>query len=236
MVADEFNSKRFKKIYNTNSDIVHYGIDYDHFTQGSAPKEKKSKHKFIVLQVGMLTPFKNQIESLNTVRKLKNSIPGLLLILAGSCEDKQYKAKIDKYILENSLEKHVMLTGHLDRKDLKYYYHTCDVLIHPIKSQGGWLAPFEVLSAGKPIIVSQEMTASIIIKRAQIGIVTDNYVNAVMDVYQNQDYFHRMALRGKQWVYDNLTWDNFGAGLVAIFRQTVKSQSSQFNHRTVSGE
>jgi glycosyltransferase involved in cell wall biosynthesis len=225
IVSDSFNAKRFKMIYSVSSNIVNYGIDYDYFARINYSKrvsEKKRGDNFIILQVGVFTIYKNQLASLKTIKNLKDKISDFNLILAGHWDDKSYKSKIDNYIHKNDLEKFVVLTGHLDRNELRSYYHACDVLIHPIRSQGGWLTPFEAISAGKPVIVSPKMTAAEIIKKEEIGIVTEDYVNAVMYVYKNHEYCHEMILRGKNWVNCNLTWDNFGAGLLKIFLQSLR--------------
>lgn len=223
VVADEFNAERFKRIYGMTPYIVNYGIDYEFFSQEDA---KKTKHemgldnKFVILHVGMLTPFKKQLASLKTVKEVKNKISNLILILAGYWE-KGYKLELENYIKENSLEDVVLFTGHVDRKDLRDFYYACDVLIQPIKSQGGWLSPFEALCARKPIVVSPEMTASNIIMREKIGIVTDRFAEAVMEIYKNPDKYHDIATRGEKWVRKNLSWDNFCEEMLNLFYRAI---------------
>lgn len=219
VVADEFNAERFKRIYGISPHIINYGINHEFFSQGDA-KEAKHKmgldDKFVILQVGMITPLKNQLASLKTVKELKSRIPDLILILAGYWEE-EYKIELEKYIDKNNLEDIAVFTGHIERKDLRELYYACDVLIHPIKSQGGWLAPFEVLCAQKPIVVSSEMTASSIIRREEIGVITKDFVGAILDTYKNPDKYHEIAARGGKWVRKNLSWDNFCVQMLNLF-------------------
>jgi len=226
VVADEFNAERFEKIYGLKPEIINYGIDYNFFSSGY-PEETRKKYNlsnnFVILQVGMLTPLKNQLESVKTIKKLKDKIPHLKLILAGLAED-EYKLSLEKYIKEEHLEDYIIFTGQLNRKELRDLYHTCDVLLHPIKPQGGWLSPFEVLCAKKLIVVSPEMSASSIIKKEKIGIVTDNYAEAITEVYRNADKYVRMKEKGSEWVKNNLNWDIFCQRNLDLFQKALKSK------------
>jgi glycosyltransferase involved in cell wall biosynthesis len=225
-VSDEFNAKRFKKIYGFKPEVINYGIDYEFFSKGDKNKILKKfglYENFIVLQVGWIQPFKNQMESIKTIEKLKDKIPNIKLILAGY-EEKGYKMILERYIKERGLEKNVIFTGHLDRELLRDVYHACDVLLHPVKSQGGWLAPFEALCAKRPIVVSTEMTASEIIKREKIGIVTNNFSETVLDIYKNPEKYNEMAERGNMWVRKNLSWEKFCEKMIRIFYKAMEER------------
>lgn len=127
------------------------------------------------------------------------------------------KKKVDKFIHDNNLEGHVVFLGHVTRDELRYLYHNADVMLHPISSQGGWLSPFEMICAGKPVIVSKDLTAASIIEREQIGIVTDNYVEALLDVYLNKEKYRRMSSRGSEYVRAHLSWDRFAEQMLTEF-------------------
>ena len=64
-VADEFNKERCIKRYKKSLRIVYYGVNYDFFSKGNSKKAIKKwnlKGKFIVVQSGMITESKNQLE------------------------------------------------------------------------------------------------------------------------------------------------------------------------------
>ncbi|MBI5206280.1 MAG: glycosyltransferase family 4 protein [Candidatus Firestonebacteria bacterium] len=230
IVSDDFNYARFKKIYNKIPHIVNYGIDYDYFSRGSTTESRGKiglDNKFIILHVGMLTPFKNQIASLNTINELKNIIPNIMLILAGHWEN-EYKKELENYINKNHLEAFVIFTGHIDKEKLRDYYWACNVLLHPIKSQGGWLSPFEALCAERPIIVSHELTIANIIEKNKFGIVTDNFNDAIIEIYKKPDEYNKMAKYGKEWVKNNLSWDNFCSKTLDVFNQSVKGKKETY--------
>lgn len=223
VVADEFNFKRFVKIYGIKPEIINYGIDYDFFSKGNAERAKKRfnlNRNFTLIQVGTLTPLKNQMESIRVVEKLKEKIPNIKLILVGWGEE-NYEMVLKKYVQRNNLEKNVVFTGHLSRNVIRDLYKVCDVALFPIKSQGGWLSPFEVLCTGKPVIVSPFITSSAIIKRNGVGVVTNNFAKAVMDVYENKKKYLDMGEKGSKWVKENLRWDKFSQKMLEVFERAI---------------
>jgi glycosyltransferase involved in cell wall biosynthesis len=224
VVSDNYNADRIKSIYKIFPHINNYGIDYDFFSKFSSKKyswKDKIKRKFIVLHVGMITPYKNQIESLKVLHHVIDIIPNIILIFAGGDFDKVYKSQLDEYIKKYKLEDYVLFTGHIDRLELRNLYHSSSLLIHPIKAQGGWLSPFEMLCAGNPIIVSKVMTASSIINNEDIGIVTEDYANAITEIYKNYKFYKKEALNGKIFVKNNLNWNRFGEKMLEIFKLAV---------------
>ncbi|MBF0553358.1 MAG: glycosyltransferase family 4 protein [Nitrospirae bacterium] len=219
VVADESNAERFKSLYGITPQIIPYGINYGFF---SNPPETipVNKGQFTVLQSGMFNPYKNQLEAVKTVNLLRDKIPCISLILAGF-QGGAYFEEVKKYINGHALNNIVQLPGHINREQLRELYYASDVLLHPVKSQGGWLSPFEALTAETPVVVSTEMTAAPVIKSEGIGTVTEDYAGALMDVYLNRQRHKQIARRGRQFVKDNLTWDNFCGKMVRAFETAL---------------
>jgi len=227
VVSDESNAGRFRKLFGFDPGIINYGIDYEFFSKRievSPELKKKYANRFIILHVGMIAPLKNQIESLKAIAGLKDSIPDVLLLIVGGSFEKNYKKICDAFIRNNCLGKYVEYTGHVNREKLRELQNMAACMLHPIKDQGGWLSPFEMLSAGKPIIVPPEMNASYIIKRENIGVVTGSFSEAVLDIYQNPEKYMEMADRGGAFVKDQLSWDSFCCGMLEQFENAVKKQ------------
>lgn len=175
---------------------------------------------------------KNQLESVKALKALKGGIPGVKIVLAGSGES-DYESMLRGYIRENGLEEDVLFAGHLDRKRLRVLMHASDVLLHPIKEQGGWLSPFEAICAGMPVIVSAEMTASDIIKKENIGVVTGNYADAVLEIYKNPDFFRKMSQKGRELIQKDLAGTPFvkrcSISLIKHKPETPQTVSPPFN-------
>lgn len=224
VVADEFNAQRFKTLFGYKPKIINYGVDYDFFSKEPEdnPLKELYKNKFVVLQSGMMQPLKNQMASLETINKIKDKIPNILLILTGSTVDIDYQNKLLEYIKQHNLGNYVHIKGHVSREEVRKFYYASDVLLHPIKPQGGWLTPFEFLSTGRPIIVSEEFPPKDILNDNQIGTVTSDYVKAILDVYNNPDTYKQMAQKGKKIVSENLLWNNYCKKMLEYFIEVCK--------------
>ena len=202
VVSDKFNTERFHTIYGLRPTIINYGIDYDFFSgrgEGEQQEDDSFANKFVILHVGMITPFKNQMESLKALNATKNKIPESVLVFAGGGYDENYKKLIDAYIQDNNILDRVIFKGHINRSQLRSLYHRSNVMIHPIKAQGGWLSPFEMMRAGKPVIVSKEFTASYLVEKNRLAIITDNYDEAILDIYLHHGRIAGMVERGREY-------------------------------------
>ncbi|NOY69447.1 MAG: glycosyltransferase, partial [Deltaproteobacteria bacterium] len=84
-------------------------------------------------------------------------------------------------------------------------------------------SPFEAMCALLPVIVSSEMTAAQIVISNTLGIVTDQYADALMDVFLHPEKYRQMALTSAVWVQQNLNWDNFCGQMVIVFERTIQA-------------
>lgn len=223
-VADDFNQKRTLERYRRDSRIVFYGVNYDFFSKGKPKKAENKfdlKDKFVIIQSGVLSEQKNQLESIKSIEKIKNKIPNALLILAGNPEE-GYKKKLEEYIQKNHLQKYVLFTGNLNREEVRDLYSSCDVGLFPVGKQGGWLAPFELLCSGKPLIVSEEIGIASIIKKFNLGISTSDYAKALIDVYENYEKYKKLAKESAKFVKKNFGWDVFADKMIKAYRDSWK--------------
>lgn len=223
-VSDEFNRKRAMQRYGKNAHIVNYGIDYDFFSKGSimsAVKKYNLSRKFVILQSGVINKQKNQIESIKAVEKVKERIPNILLVLAGK-SDESYKKMLDEYISEKNLQDYVKFAGNLKRIELRDLHLASNIGLFPIKSQGGWLAPFEFLCSGSPIIVSKEFTAAEIVRKNHLGTVSNNYAHEILNIYYNYKKYRKSSQKASIFVKENLSWDMFGKRMMRAFKEALR--------------
>lgn len=224
VVADDFNSDRFEKLYGIKPEIIYYGIDHAFFSEGNASFARQkfniSENDFTILHVGMITELKNQMESIRTLEAVSGEIPNAKLVLAGKGGD-EYEKNLMKYADEHGLKEKIIFTGHVRRDVVRNLYAAANVALFPIKSQGGWLSPFEALCARVPVIVSEEMTSSDIIRKNDLGIVTKDFPSAVMEIFRNSGSLKDHSERNSNWVKDNLSWDNFSIKMTGIMEKFI---------------
>jgi len=221
-VLDELNKERAMERYGMNAKIVYCGVDYDFFSGGVGEKAVEKfdlKDRFVVVHSGILCDVKNQMDSIKAIEKVKTRIPNVLLVLTGR-EEEEYRKKLDNYVKKNGLEKHVLFAGYLKtREELRDLYKAADVGLFPIKAQGGWLAPYELLCSGNPIIVSSDMSSSSVTSANNLGIVTKDYAQGLLEVFENRERYKREAKKGAIFVRDNLSWKQFTERMLRGFRR-----------------
>jgi len=197
IVADKFNKERIDKLYNLNSKIINYGIDYDFFSKDLKVEKFED---FTLIQVGWIADTKNQLRTIEIFKELKKKIPAQLKLVGKKTEPyfSELKKKIEEYGLMGNIE----FIEFTDREKVRELYQKSHVAIFPIKSQGGWLSVFEAMSAGLPVFVSEEATCSSILKENKIGCVCK----------ENKDFIEKLLTFKEDnsgWVKENLTWDKF---------------------------
>lgn len=199
VVADDGMAQLFRHRYLLEPIVIPYGIDGSFFAQPQAI----SRDGFCVIQPSMVSPSKNQMAVLEAAGKL-----GTKVVFAGYREDTNpYTTELDTYAARNGVD--AVFTGHVSREELRTLYYKASVAIFSGRGQGSWLGPFEALATGRPVIVSPNLTCAETIRREDIGLVTNDIVSAVEDVRTNYAKRQRQALRGREFVLRELTWDKF---------------------------
>lgn len=220
IVADEFNQKRFEKMFGIKPEIVPYGIDYDIFANAKPTDKYGLKDKFVITQVGFLAPTKNQLETVKVFAEVKKTIPNAKLVLVG--HDKlAYADDVKKEIATLDISDDVVITGFIPQEEVASLYKSSDVVLMPIRSQGGWLSVFEAMASGTPVIISEEHTASSILKKNNLGYV-GNYVDNILKVKSECDTIKKKYVMDQRWVKENLTWEKYAKGLLKAFEEVIK--------------
>ncbi|MBU2102591.1 MAG: glycosyltransferase, partial [Candidatus Omnitrophica bacterium] len=143
-----------------------------------------------------------------------------MLVLAGRPQE-PYASMLRRQADALGIADKVVFTGHITKNDVRDLYHACQVALFPVKSQGGWLAPFEALSAAKPIVTSTTMGAASVISRHDLGIVSDDFAGAIKDIYSRYQEYQEKAVTSCAWVKKHLTWERFTDTMVKVFEETM---------------
>ena len=219
VVSDEFNKQRFISLFGDHDiRINHYGIDYSFFSDGKYNKIPELENSFTLLHVGIVHDMKNQLRSITAVQHLSYQIPNLKLVLAGYLTQ-PYTNTLLQQISQMGIQDKVIFTGDIERTKLKDYYYNADLLLHPIKTQGGWLAPFEALSCGLLPIVSETAPCANLIKKKNIGVVTSDYESVVRSYIKDPEPYKEIAKRGKEFTKEYMTWDRYCKAMLNIYEE-----------------
>ena len=225
VVADRYNRARLTGGFSIDPDkieILPYGVDYNFWSQG-----KRVPHEggLRLLQVGQVSPFKNQMASLKVVDRLVNSYTPIVserikveqLFLVGSVADQKYKRRLEEFCNRRNLWPYVTMVRHIDREALREHYYRADYLLHPVKPQGGWLTPFDAICTGLPVIVSSRFTGYETIELNNLGYVVNKTSQAVNLIRAGVG---APSMAG-EWVRWNLTWERYCSGMLKVFEEVV---------------
>ncbi len=226
VVADNFNLKRFQEEYNEKDcKIIPYGIDskFFRYLNPSIRHDSQYDSQFIVLQVGVVTPEKNQLITINAFYEVWKCYPQIKLVFAGRLDANYFSVIMDR-IKELGLIQKVVFLGNVSPEIIRELYRSCDVLIHPVESQGGWLSAFEGVSSGIPLIVSTKFTAAEIINVNKLGEATDDYVSSIKKLIHERPSQNELVRRSN-WIRHNLSWDKFCSEFISLMLASHNKKS-----------
>jgi len=228
VVISKLDAKRFERLYRRQVDyIIPLGVDWNFFSE--KPKERDNASlSYKILQVGAVGKFKNQLEGVSIFKEFQKVVPHSKLIIVGSKilagSGPQYWESVLDKIRKEDLQGKVVMTGGLSREELRAYYHSSDILLHPVSESTGTITLFEALSAGLPIVTSKNFVRKDFLNG--FGIATDSYLRALMEVYFNRDKYKDMAKRGSEWVKSNLTGELYSRKIYKIFEEVLKYEKT----------
>ena len=231
VVADQMNARRFFQLYGVEPTVIPYGIDYNFWSKGervirdTTDSRGSRSNPLRLLQVGTISPYKNQLQSLQTLKALTDAgLHATVTYVGMRVADLYYKQLLD-FAHTHKLLRLIKFTGQVSSERVRALYYSHDVLLHPVQGQGGWLAPFEAMCTELPVVTGPEFSASELILRNGLGIITTRPDLVITEgMYTNVKTEH-----AKSWVKENLTWNKFGESMVDQFKEVVHARKGIYS-------
>jgi len=217
----EFNQEWIKKLYNRDSTVVRYGINYMFWRNGNSNNPIVKGYgiedtDFVILHSGWWNQFKGHLDTIQAFNKAKKIIPSAKLILLGY-NLTPYSQVVWKSIQLSPYNNDIIVTGMLDRNLVRDFYARADILVHPIRKQGGFISVYEALCQAKNIIVTKELPDISFVKKNNLCLIGDIFIQ-LLEYYngnRNPNY------KGRDFVRNNLTWNNYGKGMLSLFSEVI---------------
>lgn len=217
-VADIQNAQALQVRYPISSlEVIPYGIDYNFWSQGIRTEAKSLR----LLQVGTISPYKRQIDSIQILTQLVLAGIDAHLTLVGAVTDNDY----DQLLKDRLTKSDTLVPGVADRvtrlglltpEQTREEYYRHDLLLHPVQYQGGWLTPFEAMCAKLPVLVSRRCAASSVINTQRLGL-TFAGISAALDIILTRRYDDATRIeRAAEYVKTQLTWDRFTNSIINL--------------------
>jgi len=159
IAVSESTKTDLKNIYNIPKDKIEvvYQSCQEHFKNRLTDIEninilkKYNLPQNFMLYVGSIIERKNLLGIVKAIHKIKDQI-NIPLVVVG--QGKDYKAKVQEYIKQNKLEKHVIFTKNIAFTHLPSLYQSANVFIYPSYYEGFGIPIIEALWSKTPVITT----------------------------------------------------------------------------------
>jgi glycosyltransferase involved in cell wall biosynthesis len=148
--------QRMLRIPSSMIRVIHLGVGPQFRPQAPAEIEKTRERyqlpEQFVLYVGNTMPHKNVPRIVEAFAKVRQTEPGLELVLAGRPD--QYRKIVRAAITEARIDRSVRFLDYVDEGLLPSLYNASQVLVSPSLYEGFGMPVLEALACGTPVITS----------------------------------------------------------------------------------
>jgi colanic acid/amylovoran biosynthesis glycosyltransferase len=212
--------------------VVHTGVETDHFR--SRP-EDAAADVFRIVCVGTLHEVKGQRYLVEACRRLRDDAIPFECRLIGDGEDREMLAALAR---QHGLEKHVILEGELDRRQLGARLAAAHVLVAPSvptaqgKREGIPVVLMEAMSSGVPVVASRLSGIPELVEDGRSGLLVapkdvDGLADALRRLHGDSALRGRFAAEGRRVVERDFDIRRNAARLGELFRQPIAAESGR---------
>jgi len=207
--------------------VIYNGMDVDNFKElppYGVFRDKYDIDKRMILYVGRIHIQKGLDFLIKAFADLARDINDVILVIAGS--DDGYKAKLQILIDKLGIKNKVKFTGFLSEEDKKAALVDADIFVHTVKYMGGvGIAPFEAILCNTPVIVTDGCGE--VIKKTKCGYMVrygdiKDLATKLRYVLENPDDVKERTRRGKEFIIDNLRWDNVVTKVEKVYENCIR--------------
>lgn len=193
--------------------IIPNGIDIGSFSnlpkKGSFRAKYHINQKHMILYLGRLHERKGIDFLIRSFAELLTEMDNVILVLAGPDDGHLNKAK--SIVEELSLDDKVKFTGFISSAEKLEAYMDADVLVYPSVLEIFGLVPFESITCGTPVVVTDDCGCGEFIKKANCGyLVTYGDIidlkYKIRQILENPDIGSKFVENGNKYITNNLTW------------------------------
>lgn len=188
-----------------NLAVIHNGINVEDYAASQETiNEFEEEHQLtvgkIIFFAGKFSKAKGGEVILEMLGKVKNNVPGVILVIAGK-QDKNSEKLLTQSV-GFSVEKNIKNLGWLGKESLKFAYGAADLVIMPsICFETFGMVCLEAMASKKPVITSCLGGAREVVEDERTGYVinpydTDNFSRKVIELLNNREKAKRFGEEG----------------------------------------
>lgn len=159
------------------------------------PDKKSNLDKNNLISIGRLEKVKGFDDLIDIVRLIKKDMPNIKLYLLG---DGSERNNLETTIKNNNLEKNIILTGFLSKKDMAEYLQKSKLYIMTSHSESFGLVLIEAMSFGIPCIAFDSADGAKELLKNDVGILIENrdkekMAKKIIELLNNQNKIKKIS-------------------------------------------
>ena len=163
----------------------------------------------IILFMGVLIKRKNATFLLDVLKKCKENIPNLKLVIIGNGPEKR---TIIKKVKDNMLENDVILIDFAYGEDKAYWLSRMNIFVMPSRDEAFGLAVTEAMSYAKPVITSNMASFKEIINNRNNGFTLplenkEQWSKNIVKLLQTTSLSKKIGINAKKTVQEKFNWE-----------------------------
>ena len=183
------------------------------------------KKEFKLLSMGVFFSYRNYETLIKVIKKMREQGIKISLNIIGSTDvDKDYSSKIYAMVNEYNMGEIVKICGQVDDKTYTDLFNDSDAFAFINIDQSWGLAVFEAMSCGLPVIVSNSVGATELLRDGIDSIIVNpldvETIEQAIKRLMIDKYFYNELSNNAFRVVKEYTWDEmYSSKLVDIFKQ-----------------
>ena len=232
--VSKYTRKRFSSAFGPNAALEYLppGVDTDKFRPDPAARAHL-RHRYglgdrpTVLCLSRLVPRKGQDALIVAMRRIREQIPGAVLVIAGGGPYEQYLRKLAQSC---AVAEDVVFTGRVPAEELPAHHTLADVFAMPARTRGAGLdveglgiVYLEASASGVPVVAGNSGGAPETVAEGRTGRVVDGrridqIADAVAGILADRAAAAAMGAAGREWVEQHWRWEALGGRLRQLLR------------------
>jgi glycosyltransferase involved in cell wall biosynthesis len=184
-----------------------------------------------LLFLGRIHPKKGLDRILNCLQSLKQSIPNVLLVVAGDGEA-HYIRQVRQLVSALALDDHVLFAGRLDGELKWASFAAAELFLLPSRQENFAITVAEAMQMAVPVIITDKVNTWPYVKEARAGLVlNESDINALLPhaietLLKDDARRLAMGVRGRRYARERLTWHASARELLKCYDQILSGSST----------
>jgi glycosyltransferase involved in cell wall biosynthesis len=216
----------FFRRFNASASYSPVPVQVDEYLQPAASPRARcgiADDEFVFLCLGRVSEIKGQDLALEAFCRIQHEVPRARLVIVGRNDyEANFVAAMRQRIATAGLGERVVITGMVERADVIGWLHHADAHVIPVRFMNSGAVVAESWAAGTVVIQSDAVDPNYVEDGVNGYVFRSESVDALaekmMTAWRNRAGLDAMAVRGREFVLANLTYQR----LVEIYAEQYR--------------